>query len=72
MSDRWKLSPHAQQRAREMGLGRSDVLDVLQRPELDYPHAGRRVAVRGHLAVVHVDRVVVTVLPRRFDRWSRP
>lgn len=81
MTDRLaRCSPHAADRARQMGVPIAEVLDVLLDPELDYPappehqHTGRprRIAAAGRLEVpYHVtstgEREAVTVLWRGQD-----
>lgn len=67
----WFITHHALMRMREMGLGRRDVVDVLENAELDYPsrqpwHPQCRTAV-GRALVVAYDpdvRAVITVMPR--------
>ena len=60
-----RLSLHARQRCKEMGLGTKVVKAVVSAPELDTPTwGGLRVLTAGPLAVVYDRRVneVVTVL----------
>lgn len=74
MHTTWQYTAHALSRMTEMDVTRDEVFETLARPELDYPGsrrypAGRRVAVRGRLAVVYseTDGCVITVLWHRHD-----
>lgn len=56
-----------------MGLGRLDVTQVLDDPEITYPgYKGRTMAQRGRLAVIAEDDIVVTVMPRTLEQYQRP
>ena len=81
MSERWKFTPHASDRASEMGLGRSDVLEVIKNHETTWascrdgekPTPPRRVYALGMVAVVcdEVSRMVITVLHHVQDTYHR-
>lgn len=70
------LSPHAQQRARELGFHESDVLRCVISPEQTYGGApqhpkGRRTFQRRDCACIidTTHRIVVTVLLRHAEPW---
>jgi len=63
----WCFSEHAQERARQMGVGFDEIADVMNDPELDYPsiaYPGGRTRVGGRLALGYSGRTVMTVLWR--------
>lgn len=68
MSPRPFLTPHALRRCKEMNVERAEVVEVIERHELQYPSPpghgpGRLLAVGGRLLVVHTpDMVVITVM----------
>jgi hypothetical protein len=56
----------------EMAVPRSEVLTALNEPEVAYPARGERLmAVRGRLAVVSADDLVVTVLWHTSEVYHR-
>lgn len=71
------ISRHAALRLVEHGFSEEDVLITVAHPEQTYPcatlhGADRRMFQRGRVGVV-VDedaRVIITVVPRRQDRWE--
>ena len=76
MSERnrgFTFSDHALERMAEMGLGRHDVLPVILDAEVSWTSArdGRTTYQRGGLAAVTQAQVVVTVLYRLQDQWTR-
>lgn len=71
-AQRWFFTVHALQRMHEMAVLRSDVLVALNEPEVAYPACGdRRMAVRGHIAVVSAGDLVVTVLWHTTEVYHR-
>jgi hypothetical protein len=71
----WALTHHCRWRARQMNLTRSEVLEVLDDPEVTYCSGGdRRTSQRGGLAVVWDTRSLraITVLYRQAEQWRRP
>lgn len=71
---RWKIAGHAWQRMHEMGVRRCDVIAVVNDPEQTYPagrRSGRRIYQRGELAICAQGDVVITVLPRTLDNYTR-
>jgi hypothetical protein len=59
----WFFTVHALHRMAEMLVARGEVLAALDDPQVAYPARGDRLmSVRGRLAVVSAQRVVVTVL----------
>jgi len=76
VSRRWFLTIHCLQRASEMALSRSQIIKVLDEPEVTYGaggHGDRRISQRGDLAVVwdRQKRLAITVLYRRAEQWER-
>jgi hypothetical protein len=75
---RWFFTVHALRRMTEMAVPRGEVLSALNEPEVAYPTRERLMAVRGRLAVVSADDLVVTVLwhtseiYHRADHTSQP
>ncbi len=70
------LSPHAQQRARELGFHECDVLRCVISPEQTYGGSprhpkGRRTYQRRDCACIidTTHRIVVTVLLRHYEPW---
>jgi Domain of unknown function (DUF4258) len=62
---RWFITKHALKRMRQMGLERSEVVAVLDEPEVRYPDRyGHFIACAGRLAVCFISDTVVTVLWR--------
>jgi hypothetical protein len=73
---RYRLSPHAKERAAELGFNQAEIDKCVQSPEQSYPsHASygpdRRTYQRGALAVVLAlgTQDVVTVLLRTPRTW---
>jgi hypothetical protein len=57
------LTPHARNRAAQMGVPTKQVKRAIQFPDCTYPaRDGRTISVAGALAVVHAHGVVITVL----------
>lgn len=81
MSERWKFTPHASDRASEMGLGRRDVLEVIKNHETTWatcrdgskPTPPRRVYALDCIAVVcnEITREIITVLHHIQDTYHR-
>lgn len=77
----WVLSPHAEQRADQMGVGLEHVFAVLRDPAVTYPpsraylarYPNRRLAASGDLTVVYDSstRVIVTVLWNSDEEFER-
>lgn len=81
MSERWKLTSHARMRAAEMGLDRSDVLEVIKKSKVTWEgtrdgefDSPRRVYAHEDIAVVtdDADRMVITVLYHVEEVYERP
>lgn len=73
--ERWKVTPHARERAEELGFTLDEVIYAAQRPEVAYgaPDHGPDAFVyqRGDIAlgVIPKHKVVQTVLLRSEKRW---
>lgn len=71
----WFLTRHALGRMAEMGLTRTDVVEVVDRPDTDYcdRKVPRRIAKRGDLSVVYDPNTlsIITILLNRVEQWDR-
>jgi hypothetical protein len=68
----WFFTVHALHRMAEMLVARGEVLAALDDPQVAYPARGDRLmSVRGRLAVVSAERVVVTVLWHTSEIYHR-
>jgi hypothetical protein len=79
VAERWRLTDHAKTRMAEMGVKRQEVLEAIYQAETHYPGSprrpqGRRLALKGRLAVVYEpfpSKRVITVLWRGIE-FTRP
>lgn len=68
----WFFTVHALYRMAEMLVVRGEVFAALDDPQVAYPARGDRlISVRGRLAVVSAERVVVTVLWHTSEIYHR-
>ncbi len=77
---KWRLTPHAHERARDMGVSRDQILEVLREPDYDVPSAAqwygphRRIATREKIEIVYREdtKLIITILWTRAKKeWYR-